>query len=238
MKKNYTAIVFGLLVFIFGFNSCKTTSSSKCPDLAKARTHYPTFAILRHKGSPPSIAPITAKEVPVQKGSADALSASSESGIPINLKLPKLVSKEIDEDKFEKINTVLNQYSKNKVSLARNAKGKIVLQASSAKELVKMTKAINQDAKSAAIDDNTKSILALVGGILGIVAIAFSLIPYLDFTTLFPFGPGAIVLGALGLHSDRHKWALLGIILGAVGIFLAIITVVVYTLFVFGAFII
>ena len=98
-------------------------------------------------------------------------------------------------------------------------------------DFMKLTSVLKQR-KGAALEESTQDILALVGGILGIVAIAFAFVPYLDFMAVF-LGIAAIVLGVLGLHSSRrHIWALLGIILGAIAIFIAIVFIAVH----FGGF--
>ena len=156
--------------------------------------------------------------------------AQLKGDVPFQARVSNLVAKEIDDDKMVKVNDALARYSNNKVSIVRTATGKVVLKAESRKDFVKLTTNLLQVRRSAApMSDETRDILALVGGICGIVSIALCLIPYVDYISV-PAGIAGIVLGVLGLHSERrHKWAMLGIILGALGLFLAIVMAVVYS---------
>ncbi len=75
----------------------------------------------------------------------------------------------------------------------------------------KLEKRQKKAKRSAAMNDKTRSTLALVGGILGICSIVIPV------AGLF-MAIAALVLGILGLKSDRRGWALTGIILGGIGV--------------------
>lgn len=76
---------------------------------------------------------------------------------------------------------------------------------------------------SAAADKGT---LGLIGGIFGILAFAFAVIPFVGFLTI-PLAITAIILGAIGLNSSNHGWAIAGLILGILAIVLLILAIAV-----------
>ena len=246
MKKNLQLLVAAIAITIMAFNLESCTSYRGIASRPDGHNHWrPDFAgihIKKHHQNDKANARTTAMAnttkaplVPTAEHKTTGVVAQITGDAPFKARIPKLVSKDITDDNIVKVNDALAKYSNHKVSIAKTANGKFYLKADSRKDFVKLTKTLLRESKSAApISDEARDILALVGGICGIVAIGLSVIPYADFLSI-PAGVAGIVLGVLGLHSEtRHKWALLGIILGAVGLFLAIALAIVYFVLVFG----
>ncbi len=249
MRKSIQVLVMGCAIALLAANLSSCTSYRGIASKPDGHNHYrPDFASLRivkhHRNN--DVKAKTAETTACNDAAGTPATATAKKPVPkfiaeltgdapMNIRIPKYVVDGMDDDKMVKVNDALAKYSDHKVSLAKTSSGKYVLKADSRKDFVKLTKVLYKESKSAApISDDTKDILALVGGILGIVSIALCLIPYVDFISI-PTGIGGIVLGALSLSSQRrHKWALLGIILGAIGVFLALVLAFVYFYLVFA----
>jgi hypothetical protein len=230
-----------LLLTIFILQSCSShhgiTSTARLRDsshhlmMTRAKGNHQPVIAKSNAEKAPADATATTPE-PAGKTPARKLIAQLTGDAPMQATVPERAIHGMDDDKMGKVNEVLAKYSNHKVSISKTSGGKVVLKADSRKQFFKLVKTLAAIKKSSApIDDNTRNILGLVGGICGIVAIGLCAFPFVDFISI-PAGVGGIVLGALGLHSDRrHKMALLGIILGSVGLLLAIITIVLYAIF-------
>jgi hypothetical protein len=235
MKAKLTLATIGLVaIVLLAISGCSSTGAAlKCPDLASRKAHIPLFA----KASKPAhhtkpdntvtastataVAPAQDK-VAVKSMKPNQLTAAIKGDLPFKIKVPKWGGQFNDEE-IDKVNTFLGKYSNNHVAITKNAKGKVFMSATSAKEFIKLTKQLAEMKKHPPIDDHVGDILALVGFICGIVAIGLCVVPYVDFISIFPAGPAGVVLGILGLHSERHTKALIGIILGAIGFTLGIV---------------
>ena len=227
--KNIYILLFGLCV-IYIVSSCSTTgSATKCPNMASRHIQRPIMAYKYY--SLPKKAKVVAQkatEAAPRSAKQSQLLAFLRQEIPVSTRIPSYLAKEIEAGNFEKVNKVLTQYSNNKVFLTRNSEGKMMVKATEFKALTKMTQQIIFKKPAQRMSDDARDILALVGGILGIVSAGTSPIPFFNFFSIF-LGAGGIVLGILGLQSfNRRKWALLGIILGAIGITLSILFIVIY----------
>lgn len=247
MKKNLSLLIpaMALLIILANLESCSHYHG--LASKPNGHNHYhPDFAMLhiaKHhrnngvKQKQENLAvsdKANSEQLPTVKTPSSKFIAQLSGDAPFQAKLPKFMAKDIDDDKMEKVNDALAKYSDHKVSISKTANGKVVLHADSRKEFFKLSKTLMEMKKSPApIDDNTRDILALAGGICGIVAIGLFVIPFANFVSI-PAGLGGIVLGALGLQStNRHKWALLGIILGSIGLVLAIVMILIYAFLVF-----
>jgi|GEM_PF-2954315 hypothetical protein len=250
MKKNIQLLITGVAIVILAANLASCTSYRSIASRPDGHNHYrPDLASLRiakhhhDNGVKVKAADATACDDQTSATTKPAKKqpkfiAELTGDAPMQMRLPKYAVDGMDDDKMEKVNDALAKYSNHKVSLAKTSNGRIVLKADSRKEFMKLTKVLFNERKAAApISEEAQDILALVGGICGIVAIALCLVPWANYLS-FPTGIAGIVLGALSLHSERrHKWALLGIILGSIGLFLAIVMTVVYTFFLYGVLI-
>ena len=232
MKTKLTLAAVGLVaIVVLAMSGCSSTGAAlKCPDLASRKTHIPLFAKVSKPGHhAQSDNAVTASTVPAKQEKVQAkqmkpnqLVASIKGDIPFKVIVPKWGG-EMNDEQIDQVNTFLGKYSGSHVAIMKNDKGKVYMTATSVKEFVKLTRQLSEMKKHPPIDDNAANILALVGFICGIVAIAACAIPYFDFISIFPAGPAGVVLGVLGLHSERHKKALIGIILGAIGFTLGIV---------------
>jgi hypothetical protein len=232
MKTKLTLAVAGLVaVVVLGISGCSSTGSAlKCPDLAMHKSHIPSFAKISkpvHQAKADNTAtalnsmPQKQEKIETSHMKQNQLVATLKGDLPFKMQLPKWGGQFNDEE-IDKVNTFLGKYSNNHVAISKNANGRVTMSATSVKEFVKLTKQLTELKKHPPIDENAANILALVGFICGIVAISAALIPYFDFISIFPAGPAGVVLGVLGLHSERHTKALIGIILGAIGFTLGI----------------
>lgn len=223
--------VTSIAALLFILSSCTNTGGlTKCPDM-KSKHIQPFFA--KHKTSKPTAKAkqkqttkeTVADNTPKKQPQAVAFIAGNT---PLNFVLPNSFAEKLQQEEIEKVNAVFASNSNNKVSFTKNSSGKVVLHADSRKDFKKAVKQIAFKKPAAPISDGTRDVLALVGGILGIVSAGTSPIPFVNFLSIF-VGVGAIVLGVLGWKSDRRKvWSRLGVILGAVGISLAIMFIVLY----------
>ncbi len=248
MKTKLTLGAVGLVaIVLLAISGCSSTGSAvKCPDLASRKSHIPSFAKISkplHQSKSDNTA-TASNSVPQKQEKIEAnhmkqnqLIAAIKGDIPFKMKVPKWGGQFNDEE-IDKVNTFLGKYSNNHVAVMKNDKGKIYMTATSVKEFVKLTKQLVEMKKHPPIDDHAADILALVGFICGIVAIGACVIPYFDFISIFPAGPAGIVLGILGLHSERHTKALIGIILGAVGFTLGIVFFIFWMWYLSGGFLI
>lgn len=197
-----------------------------------ASRHIQRPAIAHRNYSLPKQSKVTAKKDDGQtnrKQSQVPILAFLKQELPVSTQLPASMQSEIEANgNFEKVNDALSKYSNNKVFLTRNNEGKITVKATEFKALAKVTQQIVFKKPAKRMSDTARDVLALVGGILGIVSISTSWIPFFNFLSIF-IGVGGLVLGILGLKSDnRRKWALLGIILGSIGIALSITFILIY----------
>lgn len=248
MKKHLHLLIAGIAIAIVMVNLQSCTSYRGIASKPDGHNHYrPDFASLRiikhhhndhlkaKTDNTSTAANTIATPAEPAKKPAPKFIAQVTGDAPFKARVPNIITKDMDDDQMQKANEVLAKYSNHKVSLSKNARGKVFLKADSRKDFVKLTRTLIKESKSAApMSDEARDILALVGGILGIVSIGLCLIPYVDYISI-PAGVAGIVLGALGLHSERrHKWALLGIILGAIGVFLALVFIILYLYLLFG----
>lgn len=228
--KNIFTLLFSITVICF-LNACSTTgSTARCPDMSARHIQRPVMA---HKNySLPKNTKALAKNndnsTTARKGTESPILAFLKQETPINTRIPSYLEKEINAGNFEKVNNVLAQYSDNKVALTHNSKGEMIVSAKSFKSFNKMAQQIVFKKPAQRMSEDARDILALIGGILGIVSAGTSPIPYFNFFSIF-VGAGAIVLGILGINSfSRRKWALIGIILGAIGVTLSILFIILY----------
>lgn len=227
--------IFYFLCFAFFaaslLNSCSTTGgSTKCPNMASRHIQHPALAHRNY--SLPKQSKTTAQKddgQTIRKQYQAPILAFLKQELPVNTQLPAYMQSEIEASgNFEKVNDALSKYSNNKVFLARNNEGKMIVKATEFKALAKVTQQIVFKKPAQRMSDTARDVLALVGGILGIVSISTSWIPFFNFLSIF-IGVGGLVLGILGLKSEnRRKWALLGIILGSIGIALSITFILIY----------
>lgn len=245
MKTKLTLVITGIVaVVLLSISGCSTTGSAvKCPDLASHKSHTPSFAkatkSVHHNKSETTAAASasnTAKPaagqspVEAKKMKPNLLAAAFKDDVPFKLRIPKYAEKYLNQEQEDEMNAVMRKYSNNKVGFEKNAKGKLFLKADSRKDFSSLIKALKEAKASAPIDEHLADIFALVGFICGIVAIASFAIPYWDFVSIFPTGPAGVVFGVLGLSSgDRHKKALIGIILGGIGFTLGIVFFILWT---------
>jgi NCAIR mutase (PurE)-related protein len=191
------------------------------PFFAKQKASKPTAKAKKSQPTQESVADNATKKQP----QAIAFIAGNT---PLNFVLPNSFAEKLQQEEIEKVNAVFASNSNSKVSLTKNSSGKVVLHADSRKDFKKAVKQIAFKKPAAPMSESARDVLALVGGILGIVSAGTSPIPFFNFLSIF-IGAAAIVLGVLGWKSERRKvWSRLGVILGAVGISLAIMFIVLY----------
>jgi len=240
MKTKLTLAAVGLVaIVVLAISGCSSTGAAlKCPDLASRKAHIPLFAKVSKPGhhAQSDNTATASNSVPQKQDKVEAnhmkqnqLVASIKGDIPMKMKIPKWGGG-MNQEEMDKVNTFLGKYSNNHVAIMKNDKGKMYMTATSVKEFLKLTKQLAEMKKHPPIDDHVADILALVGFICGIVAIGLCVVPYADFISIFPAGPAGVVLGILGLHSGRHKMALIGLILGAIGFTLGIVFFILWSL--------
>lgn len=220
-------IIFAVLLL----NSCSTTgSSTKCPNMASRHIQRPVLANRSYSLPKHSKAHVKKEELHAQRNQSNLpIMAFLKQELPVSTQLPAYLQTEIESSgNFEKVNNELAKYSNNKVFLARNSEGKMMVKATEAKALAKVTRHIVFKKPAQRMSETARDVLALIGGILGIVSISSSWIPFFNFLSIF-IGVGGLVLGILGIKSEnRKKWAMLGIILGSIGIALSITFILIY----------
>ncbi len=171
-----------------------------------------------------------AAPMPMAKNEGAASNANGISGY--QLKIPRIATGKLDEDELKDVNRVFVKYSADKVHLERKANGKLYLKANSANDVFKLATYLVTLKKSspAAIPPGDRGGVAIAGGVIGIVALVFSLGPFVSYAA-FLLGIVAIILGAIGLHSGRRGWAIVGIVLGVLAIlFAGVLGIGIYTL--------
>jgi hypothetical protein len=232
MKKLYLLF---FLATVFLLHSCKMQTGISCPTFAGGKAikhhHYNNFAFAgkaKTKKSKTNVTPTHAEKV---EAPGETYSASANAGIEkmpkkgglIKIQLPAEYMEKVEAVGKDRLNAQLSQYDKNTKIVT---KGNKVYFQSTFKGMTKTAiKFIKPSAAPAAAAD--MDLIALLAGIFGIVAIVFAIAPYLN-VAAFLFGVAALVMGILSLHSGRRTWALLGIILGAIAIALALIFILVY----------
>ncbi|MDB5281743.1 MAG: hypothetical protein JWO06_818 [Bacteroidota bacterium] len=221
-----TRILLACLLML-AFTGCNVHSKLQCPTYSGRNIKHPMWARhtpIEHKAKP---TPIQAAQTPKEK---PAFIASLE-GKPMEIKLPKIVSRHMNDGDIEEANKIYKEESNNNVQLERRANNRVYVHASSPKALVNLTKALTakKPASSAAAGylDDRGSRMAFASGLLGIVAFLAAFGPYAWF---FAVGGGiaAIVLGVFGLHSARRGWAITGIVLGSIALFISLVFIAVF----------
>jgi len=200
---------------------------TKCPDMGTKHAR-PVFAKQHYAKAKRDKVHVSKDNVREQPKRANQVVSFIAGKTPLNVTIPSSYIERFEEGEFERVNAVFASNSNNRVSLKKNASGKVVLHADSRRDLRKAVTQIAFKRPATGISGETGDILALVGGILGIVSAATSPIPFVNFLSIF-LGAGAIVLGILGWRSERRRiWSRLGVILGAIGISLAILFIILY----------
>lgn len=215
-------------------NSCKVHNGVSCPTFSYGKSikhHHSNFALakaVKGKKAKNNASPTHAQkfEMPEQ-----TYSASANDGIGklapkklISIKLPSEYKDRVEAMGEDKINSELSKHDKNTKIVT---KGESVYFQTTFKGMVKTAMKFS---KPVAIDGGTNwDLIALLSGIFGIVAIVFSLAPYLNILG-FLMAIAAVVMGALSLNKSggRRTWALVGIILGAIALFFSLIFFVLY----------
>ena len=143
--------------------------------------------------------------------------------------MPSALTNQIESDQqLDDMNKLLASYSDNKVALQRNDNGKLVLHAHSVKDIFALAKNANQprgyyerrygnnggggDASGAAI----------ASSIMGPISFVFAFIPVLSFAAI-PLSIAAIITGAIGLRSHRHRLAAIGLTFGILGLIFSLL---------------
>ena len=214
-----TKTILACCLFMLAFTGCNVHSKLSCPDLSSRSAKHPMWA--RHqmfekkaKATPSESAQVP-KEKPVYTASADDKA--------FEIKLPKFASKGLTDTEIKATNDIFKSESNDKVQMVRRADNKVYVMAASHKALFNLTKALVAKKPAAAgYADDRGSRMALASGILGIVAFLGAFGPYVWFFS-FAAAIAAIVLGVFGLRSARRGWAITGIVLGSVALFIALV---------------
>jgi len=232
MKPQFKTLVASLTIIVV-LAGCKSNHSLlKCPDLALAKHHKTLFARNQHHNERP---------VSSQENANNSGNSSQEKGtliaaagnMPINVKLPPLLVRNISSDEdVQAVNKLINDYSDNNVGIQRKANGKLYLEAKSGKDLVSLTRNLMHPRgyyeKRYGEGAVNREGIAIAGGILGTIAFIFAWIPFLNL--LAPIlGIIAIIFGAIGLNSHRRGHAIAGLVLGILALFIAALTISLFT---------
>ena len=223
----------GLAVFLLCLNGCKTNSSLNCPDLASSKKlHSPALAfnLLKMHQAKISKAAMQANNAKAAAPNQNTpVLASATSTMAFKIRMPNSLNRQLDSDKeLDDMNKLLASYSDNKVALQRNDKGKLFLKAHSIKDIFALAKNTSQphgyyerrygsnggggDASGAAI----------ASSILGPISFVFAFIPVLSFAAI-PISIAAIITGAVGLRSHRHRMAAIGLTFGILGLIISLL---------------
>jgi hypothetical protein len=204
------------------FSGCKNAQVLRCPNIAAAKAHYPTWARAARKKThyEPAVKKEQPKATVANKKNIATATASTE--IPAyQVKIPRMATGKLNEDDLNGVSDMFEKYSDNKVKLQRNSKGKLYLKAQKATDIFKLAKTLLAFKKNpAALPPGDSGRIALAGGIIGIVAIVLAFGPFVSYAA-FLLGLIAIILGAVGLFSSRRGWAITGIVLGVLAIIIA-----------------
>jgi hypothetical protein len=220
-----------IAAIILGLNGCKSGSLMHCPDLASSKkAHTPLFAFNHHikKTKPasntaqPVVAAADSKTKPV-------MLANSDNDMHFQLKLPNSIDAKMEEGNgIDDMNKVLADFSANKVKVALNSKGKLVLQAHSLKDIFKLAKASSNPRGyrergygGREVGDGASN-SAIASSILGPISFIFAFIPVLSLVAI-PMSIAAIVTGGVGLSSPRKRRAVVGLTFGVLGLIFSLL---------------
>ena len=240
-RKSISLFTLAAVLLLITLSGCKTNSKLQCPDFASAKkTHLPVLA-LSHGHSGKSSKP-AAQTSGVQSNTATVTAtASTDQDMHFKLKMPNVLTQQLQSDQeLEDMNRVLANYSNNKVTMQRNDKGNLFLKAHSVKDIFALAKSTSHprgyyerrygnnggggDASGAAI----------ASGVMGPVSFVFAFLPILSFIAI-PVSIAAIITGAIGLRSHRHRLAAIGLTFGILGLIISLLMSWFYIAF-FGIF--
>ena len=183
-----------------------------------------------------------AQSTNVQPNPAPATAtASTDQDMHFKLKMPNALTQQLQSDQeLADMNKVLADYSNSKVTLQRNDQGKLFLKAHSVKDIFALAKNSGHpqgyyerrygngggggDAGGAAI----------AAGVMGPISFVFAFLPLLSFLAI-PISIAAIITGAIGLRSHRHRLAAIGLTFGILGLIISLLMSWFYIAF-FGIF--
>lgn len=208
-----------------------------CPDLAGSnKMHAPTLAFNHPlKRKPESSKPA----IPVSQASAadttqkSNLTASSDQLMHFKIKMPDALQKQMQDDQdLNDMNKLLATYSNNKVELQRNDNGKLYLKAHSIKDIFALAKNTSHprgyyERRYGNGGSGDAGGAAIAAGVMGPISFLFAFIPFLSFFAI-PLSIAAIITGAIGLRSHRHRLASIGLTFGILGLIFSLLMSVIY----------
>ncbi len=245
-RMNKAFYILGLAVFALALNGCKTNNMLHCPDLASAKkTHTSIFAFnrtVKHKADGVKPAATTAQatilDTPLTPMPKTGIIAATDQQMHFKIKMPAALDKQMQDDQdLNDMNKLLANYSNNKVSLQRNDNGKLYLKAHSLKDILTLAKNTTQPRgyyERRYGNGSDPSGAAIASGVLGPIGFVFAFIPFLSFLAI-PISIAAIITGAVGLRSSRHRLASIGLTFGILGLIFSILFSFLY-LHIFFAF--
>ena len=226
---------------MMALSGCKTNSQIHCPDFASAKkTHVPMLALV-HGHSSKSSKPATQTANVQSEPAQTTATAATDQDMHFKLKMPNALTQQLQTDQeLADMNKALGDYSNNKVTLQRNDQGKLFLKAHSVKDIFALAKSMGHprgyyerrygngggggDASGAAI----------ASGVMGPISFVFAFLPLLSFLAI-PISIAAIITGAIGLRSHRHRLAAIGLTFGILGLIISLLMSWFYIAF-FGIF--
>jgi hypothetical protein len=125
------------------------------------------------------------------------------------------------------MSAALGSYSANRISLQKKENGKLYVSAASLKDMLLFTKNVSSQLRPRGYYERRyadHSGMAVAAGALGTVAFVFSWFPFLDAIAI-PMGLVAIILGAIGLNSNRRRMAAMGITFGALALIIGALSI-------------
>jgi hypothetical protein len=231
---NKTIYISGMVVFVLMLNGCKTNSSMMhCPDFASTKkVHTPVFAFNHNpKHKPVAVATQTAMaDTTTHK---TGLTAATDQEMHFKIRMPETLQKQMQDDQdLNDMNKLLANYSNNKVSLQRNDNGKLYLKAHAIKDIFALAKNTSHprgyyERRYGNGGSGDAGGAAIAASVLGPVSFIFAFIPFLSFAAI-PIAIAAIITGAIGLRSHRHRLAAIGLTFGILGLIFSLLLSVIY----------
>ena len=238
MKRLYKLTFWAIIpVFLLTLNGCKSGESMiKCPELSAAKKSHPIMWAKIHPHTQKAKSTNTEAKVDKPKHETPVpLMASTKKDLPISIKIPALLTKNLTDADQQDMNDLLAKYSANRISIQKRENGKMYVSAASAKDLFSMGKNVSgflhpRGYYERRYADNSG--MAVASAALGIVGFVFSFIPILNLVAIL-FGIVAIILGALSLNSGRPRMAMIGLIFGILALVIGALMTLVYLHFLF-----
>lgn len=228
-RMNKPFYILGIAVSMLALNGCKTNNMMHCPDLASTKkAHTSLFAFNRPvpKAKPTKPVGQPAGTLLVDSTVPETLAAATGQDMHFKMKMPAVIEKQMQDDKdMDDMNKLLANYSDNKIALQRNDKAKLYLQAHSVKDVLALVKNASHprgyyERRYGSGSDPDGS--AIASGVMGPISFLFAFIPFLSFLAI-PLSIAAIVTGAVGLRSHRHRLASMGLTFGILGLIFSVL---------------